>query len=61
VTLACRAEGPGCRAGGGSGAGGQAYGQAPGAKAASGGLIVMVMVQPGWSFWSCRSSQACFC
>ena len=40
---------------------GRTDGQAPGAKAASGGLMVMVMVQPGWSFCIWRSSQACFC
>src|SRR5436190_19603212 len=41
-------------------------GQAPGGKAASGagsgdGLMVMVTVQPGWSFWIWRSSQAWRC
>src|SRR6266705_825499 len=41
--------------------GDEAGGQAPGGKAASGGLMVMVTVQPGCSFCSWRSSQACFC
>jgi hypothetical protein len=43
----------------GCGVGGE--GLVPDAKAASGGLMVMVTVQPGWSFCSWRSSQACFC
>jgi hypothetical protein len=57
-----------------AGAGGSSWGlvvrrlagQAPGGKAASGagsgdGLMVMVTVQPGWSFWIWRSSQAWRC
>ena len=62
------------RSGRDAGAGGSSWGlvvrrlagQAPGGKAASGagsgdGLMVMVTVQPGWSFWIWRSSQAWRC
>jgi hypothetical protein len=39
-------------------------GQAPGKAASgglSGGLMVLVTAQPGWSFWIWRSSQAWRC
>src|SRR5437867_10375187 len=62
------------RSGRDAGAGGSSWGlvvrrlagQAPGGKAASGagsgdGLMVMVTVQPGWSFRIWRSSQAWRC
>ena len=51
---------PGCRVGGGSDAARiRACGYSPGGKAASGGLMVMVMVQPGCSFCSWRSRYFC--
>ena len=60
--------GRGAGIGGGSGGLGartRAAGQVLGVKAASGagpgGLMVMVMVQPGWSFWIWCSSQAWRC
>ena len=37
----------------------RACGYSPGGKAASGGLMVMVIVQPGWSLCSWRSRYFC--
>ena len=61
-------DGAGCPAGNGRGAGSaaapmlreiRACGYRPDGKAASGGLMVMVIVQPGWSFCSWRSRYFC--